>query len=58
MGQYLWLIPVGVFVGVYGTLIGAGGGIVLSPLLLVAYPAVRPVLLTSISFAVIFFNAL
>ncbi len=58
MGQYLWLIPVGFIIGTYGTLIGAGGGFVLVPLLLLLYPQDSPETLTSISLAVVFFNAL
>ena len=57
MLQYLWLIPVGFGVGACGTLIGAGGGFVLMPILLLAYPTDSPALLTSISLAVVFFNA-
>jgi len=55
---YLWLIALGVIVGAYGTLIGAGGGFVLMPILLLLYPAQMPEHLTSISLAVVFFNAL
>lgn len=44
-------------VGAYGTLIGAGGGFLLVPLLLVLYPGDPPELLTSISLAAVFFNA-
>ncbi len=58
MVHYLWLIPVGFLVGAYGTLIGAGGGFVLVPFLLLVYPKDSPELLTSISLAVVFFNAL
>jgi uncharacterized membrane protein YfcA len=54
----LWLIPVGVVLGAVGTLVGAGGGFLLVPLLLVAYPHERPEVVTSISLAVVFFNAL
>ncbi|TMA11893.1 MAG: sulfite exporter TauE/SafE family protein, partial [Deltaproteobacteria bacterium] len=58
MEQYLWLIPVGFVIGAYGTLIGAGGGFVLVPLLLLLYPEEKPEIITSISLAVVFFNAL
>jgi len=58
MEQYLWLIPLGVVTGAYGTLIGAGGGFVLMPLLLLLYPDESPEIITSISLAVVFFNAL
>ena len=54
----LWLVPVGFAVGVYGTLIGAGGGFVLMPVLLILYPKEAPNLLASISLAVVFLNAL
>jgi uncharacterized membrane protein YfcA len=54
----LVLIAVGFGVGAYGTLIGAGGGFVLMPLLLLSYPKESPDVLTSISLAVVFFNAL
>ena len=54
----LWLVPVGFIVGAYGTLIGAGGGFVLVPLLLLLYPQESPEVITSISLAVVFFNAL
>ena len=54
----LWLIPVGFIVGTYGTLIGAGGGFVLVPMLLLFYPKESPEVITSISLAVVFFNAL
>lgn len=58
MEQYLWLIPLGFVIGAYGTLIGAGGGFVLMPILLLLYPNENPEILTSISLAVVFFNAL
>jgi uncharacterized membrane protein YfcA len=50
-------ISLGLGVGAYGTLIGAGGGFVLMPVLLLLYPQDSPSLLTSISLAVVFFNA-
>jgi uncharacterized protein len=55
--QYLGLLALGIGVGAYGTLIGAGGGFVLMPLLLLLYPDQNAELLTSISLAVVFFNA-
>lgn len=57
MTSYLWLFPVGVLIGAFGTLIGAGGGFVLTPMLLLVYPDESPELITSISLAVVFFNA-
>ena len=50
-------ILLGFGVGAYGTLIGAGGGFVLMPVLLLLYPQDSASLLTSISLAVVFFNA-
>src|SRR4030042_4445792 len=58
MVQNIWLIPLGFFIGTYGTLIGAGGGFILMPILLLLFPGENPELLTSISLAVVFFNAL
>lgn len=54
----LLLIPLGFAVGAYGTLVGAGGGFVLVPTLLLIYPEEPPASITSISLAVVFFNAL
>lgn len=55
---WIGLIVLGFVVGGYGTMIGAGGGFVLVPLLLFLYPKDPPELLTSISLAVVFFNVL
>jgi uncharacterized protein len=54
----LLLVPLGFAIGAYGTLIGAGGGFVLVPALLFLYPHERPATITSVSLAVVFFNAL
>ena len=54
----LLLVPLGFVVGAYGTLVGAGGGFVLVPALLIIYPGENPSSVTSISLAVVFFNAL
>ena len=48
----------GFALGVFGTLIGAGGGFILVPLLLLLYPKENPDLITTISLAVVFANAL
>jgi len=56
--EYFWLIGLGFAVGLYGTLIGAGGGFILMPLLLLLHPKASPEQLTAISLAVVFFNAL
>ena len=51
------LVLLGIAVGTYGTMIGAGGGFVLVPLLLILYPGKPPEAITSISLAVVFLNA-
>jgi uncharacterized membrane protein YfcA len=56
--EYVEFIALGFGVGAYGTLIGAGGGFVLMPLLLLLHPQENPDRLTAISLAVVFFNAL
>lgn len=58
MEQFIWLIPLGLMVGAFGTLIGAGGGFILVPVLLLLYPDKSPETITSISLAVVFINAL
>jgi uncharacterized membrane protein YfcA len=58
MEQYLWLIPVGFVIGAFATLVGAGGGFILAPVLLLLYPQESPETVTSISLAVVFFNSL
>src|ERR1700752_2235 len=55
---YLWLFPLGLAIGAFGTLIGAGGGFILVPVLFIVYPNENTELITSISLAVVFFNAL
>lgn len=50
-------MPLGFFIGTFGTLIGAGGGFILMPILLLVYPQASPETVTSISLAVVFFNA-
>jgi uncharacterized membrane protein YfcA len=55
--QALPLIVLGIVVGAYGTLIGAGGGFVLVPALLLLYPRESPVTITTTSLAVVCANA-
>ena len=56
--QYWWLLPLGLLIGAFGTLIGAGGGFILVPILLLLYPNEGTEIITAISLAVVFFNAL
>jgi uncharacterized protein len=56
--HYLWLLPLGLLIGAFGTLIGAGGGFILVPILLLVYPHENTEIITAISLAVVFFNAL
>jgi uncharacterized protein len=56
--HYMGFIALGFGVGAYGTLIGAGGGFILMPLLLLMHPQENPDRLTAISLAVVFANAL
>jgi uncharacterized membrane protein YfcA len=51
------LILLGISVGAFGTLIGAGGGFILVPILLIIYPGRPPELITAISLAVVCLNA-
>ena len=51
------LAAIGLGVGAFGTLIGAGGGFVLTPILLLLYPHDSAQTLTAISLAAVFFNA-
>jgi uncharacterized membrane protein YfcA len=52
------LVAIGLFVGAFGTLIGAAGGFILVPILLFLYPDDTPAVITSITLTVAFFNAL
>jgi hypothetical protein len=56
--QALWLLPIGFAVGTFGTLVGAGGGFLLMPLLLLLYPGEPAQRLAAVSLAVVFLNAL
>ena len=55
---YVLLALLGLAVGVFGTLVGAGGGFILTPVLLILYPTLSAATITSISLLVVFFNAL
>ncbi|MCL2679115.1 MAG: sulfite exporter TauE/SafE family protein [Dehalococcoidia bacterium] len=54
----VFLVGLGFFAGAYGTLVGIGGAVVLTPILLLIYPGADPRVLTSITMAVVFINAL
>jgi hypothetical protein len=51
------LVALGAGVGAYGALIGAGGGFILVPILIVLYPELDPEQLTAISLAVVWTNS-
>lgn len=51
------LTCLGLLVGFIGTMIGAGGGFILVPVLLFVYPNLKPEIITSISLGVVFLNA-
>lgn len=57
MTPFVGLAALGLVVGAFGTLIGAGGGFLLVPALLLLYPHDSPALITGISLAVVFVNA-
>ncbi len=54
----LLLIPLGFAVGTFGTIVGAGGGFILVPVLLFVYPDDDPETIASISLLVVCANAL
>lgn len=56
--DYSLLLILGALVGTLGTLLGAGGGFILVPVLLLLYPREDPTTITGIALAVVFFNAL
>ncbi len=55
---WLWLPLLGFGIGALGTLVGASGGFILVPVLLFVYPDDPPAMITAISLAVVFLNAL
>ncbi len=55
--RFICYMALGFGTGLYGTLIGAGGGFILMPILLLLFPKQSPDQLTAISLAVVFFNA-
>src|SRR5437764_4012264 len=57
LSEFLRLAPLGLVVGAFGTLVGAGGGAIMVPVLLVLLPKETPATITAISLATVFFNA-
>ena len=57
MLEALLLVLLGLGVGVFGAVVGAGGGFLLVPILLVAYPERDAATVTAISLSVVFANA-
>jgi uncharacterized membrane protein YfcA len=51
------LVVIGFAVGAFGTVVGSGGGFILTPILLLLYPHDSAQTLTAISLTVVFFNA-
>ena len=51
------LVLIGFGVGAFGTVVGAGGGFILTPILLLLYPDESAQTLTAISLTAVFFNA-
>lgn len=51
------LALLGVGVGAFGTIVGSGGGFILTPILLLLYPHDRAATVTAISLTAVFFNA-
>jgi uncharacterized membrane protein YfcA len=59
MMDSVWLLfAMGLLVGGLGTLIGAGGGFILVPVLLFMYPSLAPDSITAISMAIVACNAI
>lgn len=52
------LILLGIGIGALGTLIGAGGGFILVPVLILLYPTMKPEVLTAVSLTIVMVNAL
>ncbi|MCC7524042.1 MAG: sulfite exporter TauE/SafE family protein [Chitinophagaceae bacterium] len=52
------LLLTGFFIGTIGTLIGAGGGFILVPLLLITHPQLSPEIVTAISIVIVAANAI
>lgn len=53
----LWFLPLGIMIGTLGTLIGAGGGFILVPMLIMMYPNFSAQEITAISMLCVACNA-
>ena len=58
MIEYIFLILIGFVAGAFGTIVGAGGGFILMPILLVLHKDWSPETLTAISLAMICGNSI
>ena len=58
MDSIYMIIPIGFLIGTVGTLIGAGGGFILVPILILLHPELSTETITAISMAVVACNAL
>lgn len=58
MTSSILLLVIGILVGGLGTLIGAGGGFILVPVLIFMYPGLQPEAITAVSMAIVACNAL
>lgn len=58
MDNFILLLGIGFIVGTLGTLIGAGGGFILVPLLIIMEPGFSPETITAISMAIVACNAI
>ncbi len=56
--KFILLAFIGLFAGVYGCIIGAGGGFILMPVLLLMHPFEQPSSLTAMSLMAVFMNSL
>lgn len=58
MDNFFLLIGIGFLIGMLGTLIGAGGGFLLVPLLILTHPNLTPDIVTAVSIAIVACNAI
>ncbi|GAB4332985.1 MAG: sulfite exporter TauE/SafE family protein [Dehalococcoidia bacterium] len=56
--ELLLLVPLGIAVGAFGTIVGAGGGFILVPILLFLFPDETPQQISAISLFVVLTNAM